>query len=69
MQIAFGVCAILHDGGTANHFELADLGEIIEDLILHSVRKVGVIFARTNVIEGKDGNAFLGYYRFDRSPN
>jgi hypothetical protein len=40
---------------------LADLGEIIQDLILHSIREVSVIFVWADVIEWKDCNTFLGW--------
>ena len=37
----------------------AILAEIIENLILHAVRKVGVIFIRADVLKGKDRNALF----------
>src|SRR5246127_31744 len=66
-QIASVISAILHYRGPANHFELSNPGEIIENLILDSVRKVSVISVRADVIKGKDCDAFFGGCRFHTS--
>src|SRR5260370_33923387 len=62
-QIAFGICPILHHRGPADNLELRNFGEIVENLVLHSVGKVSIIFVRADVVEGKDRNAFFGWRR------
>ena len=64
-QVASVISSILHYGGSANDFEFGDPGEMIENLILDSVRKVSVIFVRADVVKGKDRDAFFGRYRFN----
>jgi len=51
-QIAFGVRPVLHHRGSANDFELGHLGQVIEDFILDTVTKIGVIFICADVLEG-----------------
>src|SRR5258708_19590446 len=63
-QIALVIPPVLHDRGPADHFQLSYFGEIVEDLILHTVRKVSVVFVWTDVIEGKDCYAFFGSCAF-----
>jgi hypothetical protein len=58
-QITFVISPILHHRSPTNDFELSNLGEIIKDLILHSVRKVNIFFIRADVLEGKDCDAFF----------
>jgi hypothetical protein len=57
-QIALGIRPILHHRRPAYDFELGDLGEIIEDLILHAVRKVGVTLVIAEALERQDRDAF-----------
>src|SRR6516164_108498 len=53
------VAPILHHRGAADHFQLRDLGETIEDFIMHTVRKISVVLIRAEILERQDGNAFL----------
>jgi hypothetical protein len=50
-QIAFAVSSILHDRGATDDFELSNLGEIIEDLILYAVGKVTIVFVLAEAFE------------------
>jgi hypothetical protein len=36
---------------------LSDLGQIVQDLVMHAIDKVGVIFVCADVFERKDSNA------------
>ena len=60
-QITFGASTVLHHRGAADDFELSNFREIVKNLILHAVGEVSVIFVGTDVIEGKDRNAFFGW--------
>src|SRR4029077_8714251 len=62
-QIAFAVRPILHHRGTADHLELNDLGQVVEDLVLDTVRKVGAVLIGAEAFEGKTGDALFGWRR------
>jgi len=48
----------LHYRCPAYDFQLGDLGQIIEDFILHPIRKIGVVFVRADILKWQDGDAF-----------
>src|SRR5207248_9492216 len=50
---------ILHYRSAADYFQLFDLGQIGEQLFLNAVGKVGVLLFLTQIVQRKDGNAFV----------
>jgi hypothetical protein len=56
MIFSIGLSAVSDD------FELSNLGEIIENLVLHTISKIGVIFICADVFEGKNRNTLFGRY-------
>src|ERR1700716_1146508 len=55
-HVALRVGSILHDRGAADDFELGNLGQVIENLVLYSLGKKTVVFARTDALEREHGN-------------
>ena len=51
---------ILHHRGPADHFQVCNPNEIVQNLILHPSRKVSVFFVRTNILERQHGDTVLG---------
>ena len=57
-QIARGNVPKLHYGGTADHFQAADLCQTRENIILNAVGEECVFLVRAKILEGKNGDAF-----------
>ena len=58
-QIARALVAKLHDARAADHFQIGDLRQIGEDLVLHAVSEEGVGLVLAQVLKRKNCDAFL----------
>ena len=58
-QIAGDATFVLHDRSATNYFQILDLGQIREQLILDTVRKVGILFFVAQIFQRQDGDAFV----------
>src|ERR1700730_13536847 len=54
----------MHHRGEANHFLYVMPGQITKDLILYTIRKVNVLFVRTDILERKHSNTHFGWRLF-----
>src|SRR5438067_4973030 len=59
-HVALGVASILHYARAADYFEIGHFRQISQDLALHSIGEVGVLFLFAPVLKRKHGNTFLG---------
>ena len=60
-QIARGAGLVLHDAGAADHFEIRDLREVGQNLVLHPIGEEGVLFVLAQIFKRQHGDAFLGH--------
>ena len=60
-QIARRAALVLHDARAADHFEIGDLREVGQNLVLHAIGEKGVLFVAAQIFKGKHGDAFLGH--------
>jgi hypothetical protein len=57
-QITFGVGPVLHHRRPADDFELSNLGQTIENLVLDTVGKVGVVLIGAELSKGRTSILF-----------
>src|SRR5438105_11149430 len=50
---------VLHNAGAADHFQIGHFRQISQDLALHSIGEIGVLFCLAEIIEGENGDALL----------
>ena len=60
-QIARGAGLVLHDARAADHFQIRDLREVGQDLVLHAVGEEDVLFVAAQIFKRKHRDAFLGH--------
>src|SRR5439155_18136014 len=58
-RVTYGIAPIRHDRHTRDDLQVADLGEICQDIILHAVGEVRVLLFIAEALKGQDGNRFL----------
>ena len=58
-QIARRAAFVLHDARAADHFEIRDLCEVGQDLVLDAFGEEGVRFFFAQIFERKDRDAFV----------
>src|SRR3954471_22307138 len=59
-QIVFGRAAIRHDRRAADNFQIANLRQAGQDVVLDAVGEKRVLLVVAEVFEGQYGDAFLG---------
>ena len=60
LEIAGDAALVLHHRSAADHFQVLDLGEIRQQLILDPVSKVSVLFFVTQIFQRQHCNALVG---------
>jgi hypothetical protein len=63
-QIARRAGLVLHHRGAADHFQVRDLREVGQDLVLHTIGEESVRFLFAQIFKGKNGDAFFRYSRY-----
>ena len=58
-QIARRAALVLHHGGAADHFQVGDLRQVGQDLVLHAIGEEGVRFFFAQIFERKHRDAFF----------
>src|SRR5205807_7303787 len=58
-KVALDAVFVLHHGGAADDFEVGDLCEIGQDLVLNTIGKVGVLFVVAEIFKREDSDAFI----------
>src|SRR3954453_21994773 len=66
-QIVFRRTPIWHHRSAADDFQVVDLRQAGEDVVLDSIREESVLFVVAKIVEGQDGNALLGDARRSRA--
>jgi hypothetical protein len=66
-QITFGVGPVLHHRRPADDCELSNLGQTMENLVLDTVGKVGVVLIGAEALERKNRDTLFGMHRFQTS--
>ena len=66
VHVALGVASILHYARATDYFEIGHFRQISQDLALHSVGEVGVLFLFAPVLKWKHGNTFLRHHYVQR---
>ena len=61
--VARRVAPIRHDGHARDNFQITDLGKIRQDIVLHAVGEIGVLFFVAQVLKGQDGNRLVDLAR------
>ena len=51
--------AILHDGSSRYHFQIADLRQIRQHVVLNAIGKVSIGFVVAEIFKGQDRDRFL----------
>ena len=51
--------AIRHDRGARDHFQVADLGQVRQEIVLDAVSEIGVLRVVAEIRERQDGDRFL----------
>ena len=59
-HVALGPAFVLHNAGAADHFQIGHFRQISQDLALHSIGEISVLFLFAPVLKRKHGNTFLG---------
>src|SRR5881394_4450529 len=58
-HVALGPAFVLHNAGAADHFQIGHFRQVSQDLALHSIGEIGVLFFLAEIIERKNGDALL----------
>src|SRR6266481_387022 len=58
-EIARHLALVLHHTRTADYLQVRDLRQIRQNLVLHSVRKKGVVRITAEIVERQNGNTFF----------
>ena len=61
-QVSRDATLVLHHAGTTNHFQIGNLRQVGQDFVLHAVCEKGIGFFFAQVLERKNGDAFLFYW-------
>jgi hypothetical protein len=59
-HVALGPASVLHYAGAADHFQIGHSRQISQDLALHSIGEIGVLFLFAPVLKRKKRDALLG---------
>ena len=65
-QVTVNAVFILHHRSPADHFEVGNFGQIGENLVLHAISEVSVLFIITQIFEGQHGDALFRYWKWRR---
>lgn len=63
------VAAIPHDGRARNHFQIADLGEARQDIVLDAVGEIGVGFVVAVILKREHGDRLIEFSGRDMREN
>jgi len=67
-QIPLGACSILHHRGAADDLELSNFRKIVKNFVLNTIGKVGIVFIRPDILEGKNRDALFSENRIVSRP-
>src|ERR1700752_1810593 len=58
-QVAWDSALVLHDTRTADYFQVRNLCQVSQNLILDAICEKGVLLFVAEIIKGQDGDTFL----------